>query len=271
MNRVWNDDIMSAIPGLRVVHAMMATTTAGVLSGTYLQKYGITLTKTASKVGRYTIQLVNAKDEAQTALGLLGHHVSLIGPDDAVFEAAPKTVKLTTAAALPANTAAGTGVGATLTADANGVLTVDGVTVLLNDRVFVQPEHANAADQGGIYLCTTEGTAGAAFILTRATDFDAASAGEIANGALIRATQGDTNEGKVFVLTNTAAITVDTTALTFSASGGTQPVLRDNDIASDGTVEVQFLTKVKGVAVDAEVEAGTIICVTLFLRDSNRS
>src|SRR3972149_3276601 len=75
-----------------------------------------------------------------------------------------------TAAALPAVTAAGSGVGKTLTADAVGVLTVDGIATFLNDRILVKNQVTGA--NNGIYLCTTEGTAGVAFVLTRATDFD---------------------------------------------------------------------------------------------------
>lgn len=133
----------------------------------------------------------------------------------------PFEVLAATAAALPANTAAGAGVGATLTMDAVGILTVDGVALVLNDRLFVLPAHAGANDRAGIYAMTTEGDAGTAAILTRATDFDQAAAGEIALGAAIRPTAGTANVGKTYVLTTSAAITVDTTALAFTeyASG----------------------------------------------------
>lgn len=144
-----------------------------------------------------------------------------LGWDAAVITYTPKSVRLATAAVLPANTAAGAGVGATLTMDAVGILTIDGGAVLLNDRVFVHPDHAGAADRAGIYLCTTEGTAGAAAVLTRATDFDQAAAGEIELGVAVRPTAGTANVGKTYVLTTTGAITVDTTNLAFTtyASG----------------------------------------------------
>lgn len=137
-----------------------------------------------------------------------------------------KQVRLATTAALPANTAAGAGVGATLTANAVGVLTVDGSAVVLNDRIFVQPAHAGAADRAGIYLCTTEGTAGAAFVLTRATDFDEAKIGEVEEGAAILAVSGVTNFNKTYVLTTTGPITVDTTNLEFATwSSGVSSIL----------------------------------------------
>jgi len=55
--------------------------------------------------------------------------------------------KLATAAALPACTAAGSGVGKTLTADAVGILTVDGVATVLNDRILVK-DQVTGADNG---------------------------------------------------------------------------------------------------------------------------
>jgi len=132
----------------------------------------------------------------------------------------PKAVRVATAAALPAHTGAGAGVGATLTATGVGVLTVDGAATVLADRILVLPGHTSTG-RAGIYSVTTEGTAGAAFVLTRATDFDQATGGEIETAAAIRPTAGSANINKTYVLTTTGTITVDTTALTFTeyASG----------------------------------------------------
>lgn len=63
------------------------------------------------------------------------------------------------------------GVGATLTAASNGALTIDGYTVLLNDRVLVKNQASTF--QNGIYTETTLGTAGVPYVLTRATDYNA--------------------------------------------------------------------------------------------------
>jgi len=144
-----------------------------------------------------------------------------LGWNAAVITYTPKAVRVATAAALPAYTQAGAGVGATLTMDAVGVVTIDGAAIVLNDRIFLTDTHAVATKNAGIYKCTTEGTAGVAAIFTRATDFDAAAAGEIEKGAAVRPTAGTANIGKTYVLTTAAAITVDTTALAFAeyASG----------------------------------------------------
>lgn len=62
------------------------------------------------------------------------------------------------------------GVGATLTASAVGVTTLDGYTILLNDRVLVKNQTTPA--QNGIYTVTTLGTASVATVLTRTIDAD---------------------------------------------------------------------------------------------------
>jgi phage-related tail fiber protein len=80
--------------------------------------------------------------------------------------------RLATAAALPSCTYNnGTnGIGATLTATANGALTVDGVTVAVDDRILVKDQVANL--QNGVYVVTATGGASAAFVLTRSTDMN---------------------------------------------------------------------------------------------------
>lgn len=127
-------------------------------------------------------------------------------------------VTAASAAALPACTAAGTGVGKTLTGNANGALTIDGVTITNGMRVLIKDQVAGA--DNGIYTQTQLGTGGAPFILTRATDFD--TAGEALQGSQARVTAGTVNAGRTFVHTTLGAITMETTALTFAdRDGGT--------------------------------------------------
>src|SRR3954469_12517197 len=57
--------------------------------------------------------------------------------------------RLATAAALPACTAAGTGIGKTLTGNANGALSVDGTAVAVGNRILVKDQVAGA--DNGIY------------------------------------------------------------------------------------------------------------------------
>ncbi len=152
-------------------------------------------------------------------------------------------VRLATAAALAANTYNnGTaGVGATLTANANGALSIDGVAVATSDRVLIKNEAASA--NNGAYVVTATGSAGAAYVLTRATDFDTAAAGEIANNAYFFVTAGSTLAGSAYVLSQLAAITVGTTALPFTEFsdqlnyiGGTNINVTGLTISLTGTV-----------------------------------
>lgn len=81
--------------------------------------------------------------------------------------------RVVAATALPSCTAAGAGIGKTLTATANAALTVDGVAVAVNDLVLVAAQ-ATLSDNG-LYSVTATGSGGAPFVLTRATSFDEGS------------------------------------------------------------------------------------------------
>lgn len=123
--------------------------------------------------------------------------------------------RLATTAALPACTAAGSGIGKTLTANAVGILFVDSPISLLGDRILVKNQ-AVAADNG-IYTVTTEGTAGVAFVLTRATDFDSVGQDGVMPGAYTYVTDGATNFDNFFEMITDGQITLETTAITFTS------------------------------------------------------
>ncbi len=129
---------------------------------------------------------------------------------------------LATTAALPACTYAnGTaGVGATLTATANGALSVDGAAVIVADRVLVK-DQSNLA-HNGIYTVTATGSGAAPFVLTRATDFDATA--EILEGSSVAVTGGTANAGTAWVQITGAAVTVGTTSIEFDAITAVMPI-----------------------------------------------
>ena len=133
------------------------------------------------------------------------------------------------------------GVGATLTAAGVGTLSVDGQNAAAGFRILVKNQ-ANAA-HNGVYSVTTEGTGGAAYVLTRTTDFDTAAPGEIANNAYFFVDGGNTLNGFSFVLSQLATITVGTTALPFTEFAsqliytGTAPInVAGQTISLTGTV-----------------------------------
>lgn len=128
------------------------------------------------------------------------------------------TVRLATAAALPANTpGGGPGPGRTLVANANGALTVDGTATALNDLILVKDE-VNQANNG-VWQQIVVGSGGAPYILLRVFNFDQALPSEIQVGATIAVTAGATNIGKTFYLSSFAGI-VDTSAQVYLQGTG---------------------------------------------------
>jgi hypothetical protein len=129
-----------------------------------------------------------------------------------------QSVRLATAAALPANTYNNgtSGVGATLTANANGALSVDGVAVVAGNRILVKDEAAGA--NNGVYTVTQTGSGAAPYILTRATDFDSAGSGvdQIDAGDFFLVTAGSTLSNTSWVQQTPLPITVGTTPITFT-------------------------------------------------------
>ncbi len=129
-----------------------------------------------------------------------------------------QSVRLATAAALPANTYNNgtSGVGATLTANANGALSVDGVAVVAGNRILVKDEAAGA--NNGVYVVTQVGSGSTPYILTRATDFDSAGTGvdQIDAGDFFLVTAGSTLSNTSWVQQTPLPITVGTTPITFT-------------------------------------------------------
>jgi hypothetical protein len=119
-------------------------------------------------------------------------------------------VALATTAALPTCTYNNgtSGVGATLTATANGALTIDTGTVAVGDSVLVKNQAT--ATQNGIYSVTATGSAGAVWVLTRRTDADNNPAGEVQEGDAIFVIGGSVNINCGFILSGTATGANDT-------------------------------------------------------------
>ena len=177
------------------------------------------------------------------------------------------SVKLGTTAALAASTYANgsSGVGATLTANANGALSIDSVAVSTSDRVLIK-DQADAA-QNGIYTVTNTGGAGAAFVLTRATDADTSA--EMPGGTFVFVTQGTNNADNGFTFTHNGTPTIGTTDLTvaqFSGAGqidaGAGLTKSGNTLAvqvDDSSIEINSDTlRVKASGITNAMLAGSI-------------
>jgi hypothetical protein len=128
-----------------------------------------------------------------------------------------EAVALATTAALPANTYNNgtSGVGATLTGNANGALSVDSTLTIAAERILVKNEVAGA--NNGVYVVTQVGSAGTPYILTRATDFDTVGTGvdQIDEGDFFLVTSGTANVNTAWVQQTAPPITIGTTAIVF--------------------------------------------------------
>jgi hypothetical protein len=128
-----------------------------------------------------------------------------------------EAVALATTAALPANTYNNgtSGVGATLTGNANGALSVDSTLTIAAERILVKNEVAGA--NNGVYVVTQVGSAGTPYILTRATDFDSVGTGvdQIDEGDFFLVTSGVANLNTAWVQQTAPPITIGTTPLVF--------------------------------------------------------
>ena len=100
------------------------------------------------------------------------------------------------------------GVGATLTATANGALGIDGGSVSAGISILVK----NQADakQNGVYTVTAAGSAGSAWVLTRRADSDNSPAGEVQKGDATFVLGGSQNINCGFILTGTPSGANDT-------------------------------------------------------------
>ena len=128
-----------------------------------------------------------------------------------------EAVALATTAALPANTYNNgtSGVGATLTGNSNGALSVDSTLTIVAERILVKNEATQA--NNGVYVVTQVGSAGTPYILTRATDFDTVGNGvdQIDEGDFFLVTSGTANVNTAWVQQTAPPITIGTTAIVF--------------------------------------------------------
>jgi len=153
-------------------------------------------------------------------------------------------VKGSVRAATQANVAGTYSSGAQqLTANSNGAIVVDTVSLNLGDRVLVHLQ--TTGSQNGIYTVSTIGDASTPFVLTRASDFNTSA--EIGAGSFTYVEEGVGHIGKSFVQTTSNPV-LDTTDLVFSVFGET--AIGANSIANSKLQQVTQGT-VKGRAAGA--------------------
>jgi hypothetical protein len=138
------------------------------------------------------------------------------------------SVRVATTTTLPAFTR----VGNVLTADQNGALVVDGVTLASNDRILVKDETTGNAPFNGIYTVTATGGVSAAWQLTRATDAD--SNAEVTAGMFTFVAEGTVNADSGWVLTTNDTITLGTTSLAFAQFSGAGQITAGDGLTKSG-------------------------------------
>lgn len=130
-------------------------------------------------------------------------------------------------------------------ANANGALAAqDGVTLVVGDRYLLKNGAAGA--DNGIWVMDAAGAAGAKYQFTRAEDM--ASSADVTAGALVYVSEGTVNGNAWFMLTTDDAITLNTTALTFTKL----PTLADLAATTTGL----------GAALVGVVDADAVITAT---------
>ena len=160
-----------------------------------------------------------------------------------------ESVRVATTGALPAvtyNNGAGT-----LTANANGALSIDGVTLSTNDRVLVKDQGGVASHvENGIYKVTSTGGAGSNFVLTRAPDADTAA--ELTGGTFFFVEEGTANADNGYVATHNGTPTFNSTQIAFEQFSGAGQISAGNGLTKTGnTIDVVGTTNRISVSANA--------------------
>lgn len=133
----------------------------------------------------------------------------------------------------------GTGIGATLTATANGAITIDGVSPIGNARVLVKDQ--TTALQNGIYTVSIIGDGSNPWVLTRATDHDNSVAGEVNTGDFVFVLSGTVNANQGWVMntigtatTPIGAIRLGTDSLNWTQFTGVSTITAGTALSKTG-------------------------------------
>ena len=146
----------------------------------------------------------------------------------------------------------------TLTANANGALKVDGAEPSAAQRVLVKNEAA--ASHNGIYQVTATGSAGAKWVLTRASDMNV---GEQVAGSAVWVEKGTINSELAFYVTGSGPFTLGTTSISWGLAQVTEAQLRAGAVSEAKlAAEAVSEAKLKNEAVTASKIAKETITAT---------
>lgn len=143
--------------------------------------------------------------------------------------------------------------GALATAFENGD-TIDGVVLATGDRILLKNQ--TTATENGVYVVNATGAP------TRAADFDTGAA-TLTGGVLIPVRAGTQNSGTMWQCSNTAAITIGSTNITFVRQGvqgyvayGSEPTTRPTAGTSNNSIAIGNNAQVSSIAGSGSVAIG---------------
>ena len=137
--------------------------------------------------------------------------------------------------------------GTLATSFANGQQ-VDGVNLATGDRILIKDQTAGA--ENGIYTVNASGAP------TRAGDFD--SNDQVEKGAYIFVEEGTENANAGFVLTTDGAITLGTTALSFTQFSGAGQITAGSGITKSGNT---LSADISGLSAIASMAASDVLMI----------
>ena len=147
-----------------------------------------------------------------------------------------------------ASVRAATTANVTLASDLENGDTLDGVTLATGDRILVKNQ--STGSENGIYTVNASGAP------TRSTDADTGA--ELTSNFAVFVEEGTTNADQGYVLTNDGAITVGTTALTFTQFTGLGQVVAGDGLSKTGnTLNVTAGTGIS-ISGDAVTNTGVL-------------
>ena len=129
----------------------------------------------------------------------------------------------------------------------SGTQTIDGVSLSVGDRVLVKDQTTQT--ENGIYVVASSSW-------TRATDADNTPDGELKGGDFTLVLEGTVNSGYGYVCSNTSAITIGTTNVTYAAFNAAKAVTAGSGLteSTPGTIDIAT-----GGVTSAMIADGTIV------------
>jgi hypothetical protein len=152
------------------------------------------------------------------------------------------------------------GVGATLTADTNrSIATLDNASLVVGNRVLMKDQ--TDAKQNGIYVVTTLGSSSAPWVLTRASDANNSTPGQVAPGDAVYVQGGTVNGNQAFIETGEGtgtglSIVLGTDSVTWTQFTGAANLTAGNGLTRTGN-SIDVVSSTLNITADA-VDLATV-------------